>query len=59
MLSLYFLTSLFALFGIVLSYLFIFQVVQGRFIYAAFVVVFSFICVIAIKSALRKQWETA
>ena len=57
-LSLYFLTSLFALFGIVLSYLFIFQVVQGRFIYAAFVVVFSFICVIAIKSALRKQWET-
>ena len=58
-LTLYFLTSLFALFGIMLSYLFIYQVVQGRFVYAAFLVVFSFICVLAIKAALKKQWESA
>lgn len=58
-LSLYFLTSLFSLFGIVLASLFIFEVVQGRFVYAAFIVVFSFICVIATKTALKKQWESA
>jgi UDP-GlcNAc:undecaprenyl-phosphate GlcNAc-1-phosphate transferase len=58
-LFLYFLTALFSLFGIVLASLFIFQVVQGRFVYAAFLVVFSFICVIAIKTALKKQWESA
>jgi UDP-GlcNAc:undecaprenyl-phosphate GlcNAc-1-phosphate transferase len=56
-LSLYFLTSLFALFGITLASLFIFQIVQGRFVYAAFLVVFSFICVLAIKTAIKKQWE--
>ncbi len=58
-LSLYFLTSLFALFGIALASLFIFQVVQGRFVYAAFLVVFSFICVLAIKTARKKQWESS
>ncbi|HAW95258.1 MAG TPA: hypothetical protein DCX60_03185 [Phycisphaerales bacterium] len=57
-LTLYVLTSLFALFGIALSYLFIFQVIQGRFVYASFLVVFSFICVVAIKTALKKQWES-
>ena len=57
-LALYVLTSLFTLFGIALSYLFIFQVVQGRFVYASFLVVFSFICVVAIKTALKKQWES-
>ena len=58
-LTLYFLTSLFALFGIALAYLFIYQIIQGRFVYAAFLVVFSFICVLAIKTARKKQWESA
>ena len=57
--ALYGLTFLFALFGIALAAIFLAGVVQGRFVYASFLVLFSFISAIAIKAARRKQWESA
>ena len=57
--ALYGLTFLFALFGIALAAIFLAGVVQGRFVYASFLVLFSFISAIAIKTARRKQWESA
>ena len=57
--TLYFITLVFVIFGISLASLFVFKVVQGRFVYAAFFVLFSFIVAIAVKTARRKQWENA
>jgi UDP-GlcNAc:undecaprenyl-phosphate GlcNAc-1-phosphate transferase len=55
--ALYGITLLFTIFGVVLAALYIYSVVQGRFVYAAFFVLFSFITAVAVKTARRKQWE--
>lgn len=54
---LYALTTLFAVIGVLLAYLYIYSVVQGRFVYATFLVLFSLVSAFAIKAARRKQWE--
>jgi UDP-GlcNAc:undecaprenyl-phosphate GlcNAc-1-phosphate transferase len=56
--ALYGLTLLFTLAGVALAAIYLAGVIQGRFVYAAFVVLFSFIAAIAIKAARRKQWDT-
>ncbi|MCH2145284.1 MAG: undecaprenyl/decaprenyl-phosphate alpha-N-acetylglucosaminyl 1-phosphate transferase [Phycisphaerales bacterium] len=58
-LSLYCITLLFTLSGVALAWIFLAGVVQGRFVYASFVVLFSFISAMAIKTARLKQWESA
>lgn len=55
--ALYGITWLFTLFGVALAAVFLWGVVQGRFVYGAFLVLFSFIAAIAVKTARRKQWE--
>ena len=57
--TLYLITLLFGVFGVTLAFLFVYKLVQGRFVYAAFFVLFSFIAAIAIKTARRKQWQAA
>ena len=56
--ALYGLTLLFTLAGVALAAIYLAGVIQGRFVYASFLVLFSFISAIAIKTARRKQWET-
>ncbi len=56
--ALYGLTLLFTLAGVALAAVYLAGVIQGRFVYASFVVLFSFIVAIAIKTARRKQWDT-
>ena len=56
--ALYGLTLLFTLAGVTLAAIYLAGVIQGRFVYATFVVLFSFIVAIAIKTARRKQWDT-
>lgn len=55
--ALYGITWLFTLFGVALAAIFLWGVVQGRFVYGAFIVLFSFIAAIAVKTARRKQWD--
>lgn len=55
--ALYGITLLFTVFGVLLAALFIYNIVQGRFVYAAFFVLFSFIAAVSVKTARRKQWE--
>ena len=57
--ALYGITLLFTLAGVALAAIYLAGVIQGRFVYASFVVLFSFIAAIAIKTARRKQWEAA
>ena len=54
---LYGLCAVFMLLGVTLAGIYLAGVVQGRVIYGAFLVIFSFISAIAIKTARRKQWE--
>ena len=56
--ALYGLSTIFMLFGVSLAGIYLAGVVQGRVLYGAFLVIFSFISAIAIKTARKKQWES-
>ena len=54
--TLYGLSTIFMLLGILLAALYTYKFVQGRVVYGVFLVLFSFISALAIKGARRGQW---
>ena len=54
--TLYGITAVFGVIGVLLTFLFLHNVVRGGFVYAAFVVLFSFIVAVAYKTGQRRTW---